>query len=139
MSNANQSHALNPIHHYDISKLFCYGCAHAASSASFPGKPSGERPCCFCIRNPERDAWVKLNKISTERSEELKDNKGNPRDFNPFAANLYNGAPALYNPMDNYVTLDHLDQERWLDDHPDYRKPIRFINGIPTIIENEDE
>jgi hypothetical protein len=32
--------------------LFCYGCAHSAASEPFPGRPSGERPCCFCIRNP---------------------------------------------------------------------------------------
>ena len=134
---ASESPALK---HFDISKLHCYGCAHSASSEPYPGMPSGERPCCFCIRNPEREKWAKdhvKNGGTLERSEELKDNKGNPRDFNPFAGNLYNGAPALYNPMDNYITLDHGDQERWFDEHPDYAKPIQFRNEIPTIIEDE--
>lgn len=118
---------------FDVSALTCYGCAHSASPEPPPGKPSGERPCCFCVRNPDREEWAE-GKV-TERSTELKDNKGNPRDFNPWAANLYNGAPAVYNPMDCYVTLDHRDQERFFDENPDYGKAIRVIDGIPTIME----
>jgi hypothetical protein len=129
---ASESPAL---HHFKIEDLHCYGCAHSASSEPYPGKPSGERPCCFCLRNPEREKWAKGE--TTERSTELKDNKGNPRDFNPFAGNLYNGAPALYNPMDNYITLDHQNQEMWFDDNPDYAKPVHFVDGIPTIIEDK--
>lgn len=34
--------------------LVCYGCAHMASNAPFPGHPSGESACMTCIRNPER-------------------------------------------------------------------------------------
>lgn len=120
---------------FDISKLHCYGCAHSSSQAEYPGEPSGERPCCFCVRNPDREEWAKNNE--TERSTELKDNKGNPRDFNAYAANLYNGAPALWNPMDNYITLDHQDQEDWFEKNPDYAKAITFVDGVPTIVEDE--
>lgn len=47
--------------------LICYGCFHSvgwyhqagndspAPGAEFPGRPSGERPCHFCIRNPDRE------------------------------------------------------------------------------------
>lgn len=52
--------------------LVCYGCSHSAcymtytddtlvEGTDFPGMPSGERPCCFCIRNINRgfevDKW----------------------------------------------------------------------------------
>lgn len=52
--------------------LVCYGCSHSVAymtytdgtlveGADFPGLPSGERPCCFCIRNIGRgmevDKW----------------------------------------------------------------------------------
>jgi hypothetical protein len=39
--------------------LICYGCAHSIGygqeGADFPGAPSGERPCHFCVRNPKRE------------------------------------------------------------------------------------
>ena len=28
----------------------CYGCAHSAADAPYPGRPSGERPCGICSR-----------------------------------------------------------------------------------------
>lgn len=31
--------------------LPCYGCGHSMGDAPYPGKPCGERPCLFCIRN----------------------------------------------------------------------------------------
>lgn len=34
--------------------LVCYGCGHSAAMVPYPGRPSGERPCLFCIRNPEQ-------------------------------------------------------------------------------------
>lgn len=37
---------------FDESRLCCYGCAHSAAGVPWPGQPSGERPCGFCIRNP---------------------------------------------------------------------------------------
>ena len=39
--------------------LVCSGCSHSAAGAPFPGMPSGERPCCFCIRNVELAKWKK--------------------------------------------------------------------------------
>jgi hypothetical protein len=41
--------------------LVCYGCAHAASVAPFPGHPSGESACMTCIRNPERVETLEPN------------------------------------------------------------------------------
>lgn len=32
----------------------CYGCAHSIGGAPYPSGPSGERPCLFCVRNPEQ-------------------------------------------------------------------------------------
>lgn len=37
---------------FDLEHLKCYGCAHSAVVLPWPGGPSGERPCQFCIRNP---------------------------------------------------------------------------------------
>lgn len=41
--------------------FFCLHCAHSVFNAPFPGEPSGERPCHFCVRNKERtlkpDCW----------------------------------------------------------------------------------
>jgi len=34
-------------------KLVCYGCAHAVANQPYPRRPSGERPCGICKRNPE--------------------------------------------------------------------------------------
>lgn len=120
--------------HFDVSKLPCYGCAHSASGAEFPGDPSGERPCCSCVRNPEREAWAKDSKVSS--ASVAIDDHGHARDFDPFGGSLYNGAPTLFFPMDNYVTLDQRDQERWLDEHPEYAKPIRTnADGKVTIVE----
>jgi len=108
----------------EIAGLHCYGCAHSASVAEPPGMPSGERPCCSCIRNPEREQWAAASTISEDAI--VIGNDGHARIFNPFVGTLYNGAPRLYAPMDNYVTLDHQDQERWLDEHPEYLRAIRF-------------
>ncbi|MFH0806076.1 MAG: hypothetical protein V1901_04325 [Patescibacteria group bacterium] len=68
---------------FDLNKLYCYGCAHSSSIEAFPGKPSGERPCCFCIRNKNRKLEVKT---------------------------WYNDSEALKIPMDCYHSLDMLEQ-----------------------------
>lgn len=39
--------------------LVCFGCCWAEADGKFPGKPSEGRPCCFCIRNPEKDIYKK--------------------------------------------------------------------------------
>ena len=71
----------------DITKLVCYGCAHSAAFSEYPGCPSGERPCAFCVRNKERK---------------------NP----PEVTEWYDGAPAIKIPMDCYHSMDVLEQLR---------------------------
>ena len=83
---------------FDQAKLFCYGCAHSASSEVFPGKPSGERPCMFCVRNPEREKW----------QENFKRKHGHRLEA------WYDGTEIAFYPMDAYQTLDMQEQvERW--------------------------
>lgn len=116
--------------HFDVAQLFCYGCAHGASTEGFPGKPSGERPCFSCIRNPEREQWAKnIRDVAGREPQITVGDDGHARTFDPAVGTMYNGAPRLYSPMDNYVTLDSGDEERWLSDHPEYRKPVRFVGG----------
>jgi hypothetical protein len=58
------------VHDDNNQPLVCYGCSHSAAYCTyidgtlvectdFPGKTSGERPCFFCVRNPEREQWQK--------------------------------------------------------------------------------
>lgn len=82
--------------------LVCSGCAHSAASAPFPGHPSGERPCCFCSRNPDREIWLEKAKTYWEKWDS---------DHNPFTGHWYNGSKAWKVPMDNYCSLDRLIQE----------------------------
>jgi len=58
----------------------CFGCAHAAAIAPFPGRPSGERPCHFCKRNPD---WSNC-RLRT----------------------WYDGSEPVSIPMDCYTSLD---------------------------------
>jgi hypothetical protein len=37
---------------FDLEHLHCYACAHSDAHAVWPGRPSGDRPCHFCVRNP---------------------------------------------------------------------------------------
>lgn len=70
-------------------ELFCYGCAHSAASESFPGSPSDERPCCFCVRN-----------MKCEDS--------------PVVDKWYDGSSPVSVPMDCYHSLDMKRQfEQW--------------------------
>jgi hypothetical protein len=80
--------------------LFCYGCAHAAASFPFPGKPSGERPCCFCVRNKNLEKDKENYKLKV----------GDIPDKHPFNGFWYDGSPAIHNPMDCYQTIDMMDQ-----------------------------
>ena len=51
-------------------RLVCFGCAHSAADVPYPGKPSGERPCHFCKRNPD---WEKMQlRVWYDGSEPLK-------------------------------------------------------------------
>lgn len=109
--------------HFDVTKLTCYGCAHSRGRAEYPSGPSGERPCCSCIRNVSSDRQeASLEKIVECAVVECAD--GNARCFDPFAGTLYNGAPTVSFPQDNYVTLDSIQQIEFFDDHPDYVKSI---------------
>ena len=73
-------------------KLFCFGCAHSSARHKFPGKPSGERPCVFCVRNPKL-----------------------PKKVEDYIVNCwYDGSKALKLPMDCYHSLDmKLQFELW--------------------------
>lgn len=84
--------------------LHCYGCAHADANAPPPGRPSGERPCCFCVRNPERErALEEHNASDAHQGDECK---------HPVHGFWYDGGSSVKTPMDNYITLDRLDQLR---------------------------
>lgn len=109
-------------HTKKFSNLPCYGCAHSASSVPPPGKPSGERPCCSCVRNPEREEWGE----DCTGVEVVMDDHGHAHIFDPFMGTAYNGGPLVYFPMDNYITLDAMDQSRFLDKHPEYAKAVSF-------------
>ena len=63
----------------DQDQFFCYGCSHSIAGEHFPGKPSGERPCHFCFRNPKAGFFVDT---------------------------WYDGSKPVWIPMDCYHSLD---------------------------------
>lgn len=73
----------------DVERLTCYGCAHSAAGDPWPGRPSGERPCGFCIRNREVFAYL----------------GDTPRKW-------YDGSSPVSVPMDCYHSLDMKKQLR---------------------------
>lgn len=85
---------------YDGQPLVCGGCAHSAGSEKFPGRPSGERPCFFCVRNTEREAWI----------DEAKKMSGQIPPKHPANGVWYNGTQAMKVPMDCYQSCDMLRQ-----------------------------
>jgi hypothetical protein len=78
----------------NISKLVCYGCAHSAALHDYPSFPSGERPCCFCVRNPK---WK-------ETQDEMQ------KQYGKGLTEWYDGTPAISIPMDCYHTCDMKEQ-----------------------------
>ena len=76
-------------------QLPCHGCVHSASYARYPGHPSGERPCGFCVRNPDHEAFGWFDEIDPSSKLAL----------------WYDGTPAIKTPMDNYIATDRLAQE----------------------------
>lgn len=87
LDNERQTYNGQPLEH-----LTCFGCAHSAAAEPWPGQPSGERPCGFCVRNPLRATYM---------------HDQDPR--------WYDGSPPISDPMDCYYTLDMADQYRvWL-------------------------
>lgn len=92
--------------------LICYGCSHSAAyclhnngelveGTDFPGRPSGERPCFFCIRNITREEWQEdFTKMQGERLEVW-----------------YDGSFPVKVPMDCYHSVDMIEQiNLWCDD-----------------------
>jgi hypothetical protein len=92
---------------FELDNLICYGCAHSVApmiysdgtpveETMFPGCPSGERPCQFCIRNPE---------VRGKSREEM------------IVSVWYNGSEPAKVPMDCYHSLDMKDQfNKWLEE-----------------------
>lgn len=74
--------------------LVCSGCSHSAGAAPFPGFPSGERPCFFCIRNVKREEWQE--KFKTDHGEKLEV--------------WYDGSKTVSYPMDCYHSCDMIEQ-----------------------------
>lgn len=91
-------------------ELTCHGCAHSAASAPFPGRPSGERPCGFCVRNPELGE------------------SGVADWFGDRGPLWYDGeTPPFRTPMDCYIATDRAQQQRIfdvLDEHKRTGKPV---------------
>lgn len=78
--------------------LPCHGCAHSAAGDPYPGMPSGERPCGFCVRNPS-----------------LPD--GGVADwFGDHGPCWYDGKTPFQTPMDCYIATDRLQQQRIFDE-----------------------
>jgi len=77
--------------------LVCYGCAHSRSDMEFPGGPSGERPCHFCVRNRYREQWIAKFKL------ENPDTKMNVECW-------YDGTPPIKIPIDCYHSCDMVEQ-----------------------------
>ena len=69
--------------------LCCYGCAHSASGED---RPAGERPCGFCTRRGGRSVFT-----------------------SGFIPEWYDGSKPIKIPMDNYITVDRLDQQAIFD------------------------
>jgi hypothetical protein len=89
--------------------LFCFGCCHSSAAHPFPGQPSGERPCCFCTRNPQREEWLK--KAKEEHPDWFEDGKANP-----YTGHWYDGSDAMKWPMDCYHSLDMFEQiNKWIN------------------------
>jgi hypothetical protein len=85
----------------------CHRCYHSAAAYPFPGKPSGERPCCFCTRNPDGEKW--LAEARERHPGWFEDGK-----TNPYTGQWYDGSPAIKCPMDCYHSYDMLMQiKKW--------------------------
>lgn len=88
---------VSKLHHNGGGPLVCHGCAHSAGSAAYPGSPSGERSCCFCVRNVQREEWRK------DGGPHMKDGVYGVS----FTAN-YDNSPMRKCPMDCYIATDRL-------------------------------
>lgn len=105
----------------DIEQLFCFGCAHSAASEPFPGRPSGERPCCFCVRNP------------TWRQQQASDHA---------VTKWYDQSEPVRIPMDCYHSLDFKDQVQvWIKtaEERDTAALQALITARNRLTEGEDD
>lgn len=85
----------------DGSPLVCFGCAHSIGNASYPGAPSGERPCYFCVRNPDQ-------------AQQLADvQRHSPKFISP----RYDNVPVKTIPADQYISTDRLTRDVPADAH----------------------
>lgn len=82
----------NQIIPYQIVELPCHGCAHSSSGSPYPGRPSGERPCMFCVRNPNQETDLKLVQ----------------RRSPGFVSPRYDNKPVSTIPADQYIATDRL-------------------------------
>jgi hypothetical protein len=89
----------------------------------FPGMPSGERPCFFCIRNPEREEWLKKNNLDV----------------------WYDGSKPIKVPMDCYHSTDMLLQvDTWIAEKQKQNNPPVFdsadehLRYMPQIIKGNE-
>ena len=69
--------------YFDLEHLHCYGCAHSAAGEPWPSRPSGERPCGFCVRNREAHLYM-----------------------DDYPRTWYDGSEPVALPMDCYQTVD---------------------------------
>lgn len=89
----------------------CTGCGHSAAHAPFPGHPSGERPCMFCIRNPtgiDPDAIARLHPAPEFAADGNDEYVKNASKAKPGDGLWYDGKPAFKTPMDCYISTDRL-------------------------------
>jgi hypothetical protein len=112
--------------------LICYGCSHSAAytkyygsdkaveGTDFPGMPSGERTCFFCIRNVNREEWQK---------EYEKNNNGRKLEF------WYDGSKPIGVPMDCYHSVDMLKQIAvWEEKHQPSDIKINLVARIKKLL-----
>jgi len=97
--------------------LVCSGCANSAAQNPFPGRPSGDRPCLFCVRNVRRQKWCAdhTNQCHSTRM----DSTEFPKDIecqHPAHGFWYDGSRPVSNPMDCYSSVDMREQtQRWME------------------------
>lgn len=111
-----------------VEQLQCFGCAHSASQQPPPSRPSGERPCCMCVRNPgvreegplkiherscpENSAAARIALEAAQRLGGAEPTGKEPCNCKPrYLSPLYNGDLADEAVvMDNYRTMEMREQ-----------------------------
>lgn len=92
---------------FDESRLCCYGCSNSDISSPWPGTPSYENQCLFCIRNP-------LQHMADEEDQVW-----------------HNGSDPISIPMDAYSTIDmNLQVDEWIS-----RAKVEDTEALQRILE----